>query len=186
MRFAPIYNLILKLHWITFVRSLKIFGVQLGSEGRALRSSVSDTGDEVFMKCVRNQQALAVSILKFIHRIPETNLLLSMEIVVHPHNILKSLEYRASYFRPRASYFRIRWDKRGSREARSREGRDLHSRKSDSTRRTLIRGFESGMAQDASRCFEGKEHQRRRNRKLLEKGYFKNKVLDCIGPMRRL
>ena len=85
------------------IRKLEISGVKLGLQARSRisrsRSNFESTGDQIFEKCIKNQQSLAKSILKFINRLPESQLWLSMEIVVHPALILLANEYDANYYR---------------------------------------------------------------------------------------
>ena len=77
----------------------KISGVGLGAVGRGLRSNVEKTGDEIFRQCIKNQQSLAKSVLKFVNRIPEDQLCFSIEIVAHPSLLLKSTKYDSGYYR---------------------------------------------------------------------------------------
>lgn len=83
------------------IRNLNISGVALGAVGRGLRlrSNVEKSGDEIFRQCIKNQQKLSKSVLKFLNRIPEEQLYLSMEIVVHPSLLLKSTKYDPEYYR---------------------------------------------------------------------------------------
>ena len=58
------------------------------------------SGDDIFLQCIQNQQNLAKSILKHIYRIPEKEIFLPIEIVVHPRLILQSAKYNTAHYRP--------------------------------------------------------------------------------------
>ena len=80
------------------IRSLVINTVKLGTSRRINRRSIEQDGDAVFDSCIKWQQKLANSILSNLHRLPETNLFLSMEIIIHPLLILKA-EKPSEYYR---------------------------------------------------------------------------------------
>ena len=80
------------------IRSLVINTVKLGTSSRINRRSIEQDGDAVFDSCIKWQQKLASSILSNLHRLPETDLFLSMEIIIHPRLILK-VEKPSEYYR---------------------------------------------------------------------------------------
>ena len=72
--------------------------MKLGTSSRINRRSIEQDGDAVFDSCIEWQQKLASSILSNLNRLPETDLFLSMEIIIHPRLILK-VEKPSVYYR---------------------------------------------------------------------------------------
>ena len=61
--------------------------------------SIFRMSKNLLSKCIKNQQSLAKSVLKFVNRIREDQLCLSIEIVVHLSLLLKSTKYDSEYYR---------------------------------------------------------------------------------------
>ena len=77
-------------------------GVQDLGRSRSMRSMRSNhqsesDGNQVFEKCLQMQQKVCRSILNHLHRLPEDSLFLSIEITIHPREIVKQLLYSVPF-----------------------------------------------------------------------------------------